>query len=116
MRAKQLFAEAGYRGEKIVLISTGEIPSIAALGGVTADNLRKIGVNVEVAVSDWGTMVARRVKKDPPAQGGWNLFHTTVGGTGMSSLLTNFAISSSCGGDNWFGWPCDAQTEELRTD
>jgi hypothetical protein len=70
MQAKQLFAESGYEGEKIVLISTGEIPGIAALGDVTADNLRKIGVDVEVAVSDWGTMPARRAKKDPPAQGG----------------------------------------------
>jgi peptide/nickel transport system substrate-binding protein len=113
-RAKELFAAAGYKGEKIVLITTGEIASIAALGDVTADNLRKIGVNVELAVSDWGTMVARRAKKDPPGQGGWNLFHTTVGGTGMSSPLTNFAINSSCAGDNWFGWPCDAKTEELR--
>ena len=115
-RAKQLLAESGYKGEKIVLIATEEIQSIAALGEVTADNLRKIGANVEVAVSDWGTMVARRAKKDPPAQGGWNLFHTTVGGTTMSSPLTNFAINSSCGGDNWFGWPCDTKTEELRSD
>ena len=114
-RAKALLGEAGYKGEKIVLITTGEIPSISALGDVTADNLKKIGVNVELAVSDWGTMVARRAKKDPPGQGGWNLFHTTVGGTGMSSPLTNFAINSSCGGDNWFGWPCDAKTEELRS-
>ena len=52
---------------------------------------------------------------DPPGQGGLNLFHTTVGGTSMSSPLTNFAINSSCDGDNWFGWPCDAKTEELRT-
>ena len=114
-RAKALLAEAGYKGEKIVLITTGEIPSISALGDVTADNLKKIGVNVELAVSDWGTMVARRAKKDPPGQGGWNLFHTTVGGTGMSSPLTNFAINSSCAGDNWFGWPCDPKTEELRS-
>jgi peptide/nickel transport system substrate-binding protein len=115
-RAKQLLAESGYKGEKIVLIGTAEIQSIAALGDVTADNLRKIGANVEVAVSDWGTMVARRAKKDPSAQGGWNLFHTTVGGTAMSSPLTNFAINSSCSGDNWFGWPCDAKTEELRNE
>jgi len=115
-RAKRLLAESGYKGEKIVLISTGEIQSIAALGDVTADNLRKIGANVEVAVSDWGTMVARRAKKDPPAQGGWNLFHTTVGGTAMSSPLTSFAINSSCSGDNWFGWPCDEKTEELRSE
>jgi peptide/nickel transport system substrate-binding protein len=114
-RAKELLAESGYKGEKIVLIGTGEIPSIAALGDVTADNLRKIGATVELATSDWGTMVARRAKKDPPGQGGWNLFQTTVGGTNMSSPLTNFAISSGCGGDNWFGWPCDPRTEELRS-
>jgi peptide/nickel transport system substrate-binding protein len=64
-RAKALLAEAGYKGEKIVLITTGEIPSISALGDVTADNLKKIGVNVELAVSDWGTMVARRAKRTP---------------------------------------------------
>jgi peptide/nickel transport system substrate-binding protein len=114
-RAKELLAESGYKGEKIVLIGTGEIQSIAALGEVTADDLRKIGANIEVAVSDWGTMVARRAKQDPPGQGGWNIFHTTVGGTNMSSPLTNFAINSSCDRDNWFGWPCDAKTEELRT-
>src|SRR6516225_1302933 len=67
-RAKQLLAESGYKGEKIVLITTQEIPSISALGDVTADNLRKIGANVEVKVSDWGTMVARRAKKDSPDQ------------------------------------------------
>jgi len=65
-----------------------EIPSIAALGDVTADNLRKTAVNVELAVSDWGTMVARRAKRHPPGQGGWNIFHTTVGGTLMSSPVT----------------------------
>jgi peptide/nickel transport system substrate-binding protein len=113
-RAKALLAEAGYKGEKIVMLTTQEIPSIAALGDVTADNLRKIGVNVDIAVSDWGTMVARRAKKEPPGQGGWNLFHTTVGGTTMSSPLANFAINSNCDGKNWFGWPCDPKTEELR--
>ena len=96
------------------MITTQEIPSIAALSEVTADNLRKIGANVEVVVSDWGTMVARRGKKDPPGQGGWNLFHTTVGGATMSSPVTNFTINSSCDGKNWFGWPCDAKTEALR--
>jgi peptide/nickel transport system substrate-binding protein len=97
------------------MLTTQEIPSIAALGDVTADTLRKIGVNVDIAVSDWGTMVARRAKKEPPAQGGWNLFHTTVGGTAMSMPFANFTINSSCDGKNWFGWPCDPKTEELRT-
>ena len=115
-RAKALLAEAGYKGEKIIMLTTQEIPSLAALGDVTADNLRKIGVNLDIAVSDWGTMVARRAKKDPPGQGGWNLFHTTVGGTSdVLAGLANFTINSVCDGKNWFGWPCDAKTEELRS-
>jgi peptide/nickel transport system substrate-binding protein len=113
-RAKALLAEAGYKGEKIIMLTTQEIPSLAALGDVTADNLRKIGVNLDIAVSDWGTMVARRAKKDPPGQGGWNLFHTTLGGVQMASPVSNFTINSACDGKNWFGWPCDTKTEELR--
>jgi peptide/nickel transport system substrate-binding protein len=112
--ARQLLAEAGYEGEKIVLINTHEISSIGALGDVTANNLRKLGLNVEVADSDWGTLVTRRAKKDPPDHGGWNIFHTTSGGAGVRSPLTNMTIDSSCSGKNWFGWPCDEQVEKLR--
>ena len=113
-RAKVLLEEAGYKGEKIVLINTHEITSIGALGDVTANNLKKIGMNVEIADSDWGTLVARRAKKDPPGQGGWNLFHTTSGGASVHSPVTNFTIDSTCGAKNWFGWPCDEPTEKLR--
>ena len=112
--AKELLAEADYKGEKIILISTSEIPKIGALADITADNLRKIGANVDLLVSDWGTMQARLAKKDPPGQGGWNLFTTTFAGYVLVSPLSNNPVNSGCGGDNWFGWPCDAKTEELR--
>jgi peptide/nickel transport system substrate-binding protein len=113
-RAKELLKEAGYNGEKVVLIATHEIASIGALGDVTANNLRKIGMNVETADSDWGTLVARRAKKEPPAQGGWNVFHTTSGGVSVHNPVTNFTVDSGCGRTNWFGWPCDEQAEKLR--
>jgi peptide/nickel transport system substrate-binding protein len=112
--ARELLKEAGYNGEKIVLINTHEIAGIGALGDVTANNLRKLGMNVEIADSDWGTLVARRAKKEPPDQGGWNIFHTTSGGAGVQSPLTNFTIDSGCGRTNWFGWPCDEEVEKLR--
>ncbi len=114
-RAKELLAESGYKGEKIIMLNTHEIASIGALGDVTAANLKAIGMNVEVVETDWGTLVARRANKNPPDQGGWNIFHTTAGGAGMSSPLTNFATDQSCGAKNWFGWPCDDKAEELRT-
>jgi peptide/nickel transport system substrate-binding protein len=114
-RAKQLLAESGYKGETIIMLSTHEIASIGALGDVTAANLKAIGMNVEIVETDWGTLVARRASKNPPDQGGWNIFHTTSGGSGMYSPLTNFAADQSCGAKNWFGWPCDDKAEELRT-
>jgi len=115
-RAKALLTEAGYNGEKVTLINTHEIASIGALGDVTANNLKKLGINVEIADSDWGTLVARRAKKEPPAQGGWNIFHTTSGGASVYSPVTNFTIDSGCGRTNWFGWPCDEPSEALRRD
>lgn len=96
------------------MINTHEIVGIGALGDVTVGNLKKIGLNVDVVDTDWGTMVARRAKKEPPDQGGWNIFHTTVGGAGMYQPVTNFTIDSECGGKSWFGWPCDNETQALR--
>jgi len=115
-RAKQLLAEAGYKGEPVVMIATREIPSIGALGDVTAGNLKAIGVNVEIRESDWGTMLARRAKKDPPSAGGWNLFHTNLTSGTMYDPLTDFALTTSCDRSGWFGWPCDEQAEALRRD
>src|SRR5439155_546062 len=82
----------------IILINTHEIASIGALGDVTANNLKKLGVNVEIADSDWGTMVARRAKKEPPEQGGWHIFHTTSGGASVYSPPSNFTVDSTCSG------------------
>jgi peptide/nickel transport system substrate-binding protein len=115
-KARELLKEAGYNGEKVTLINTHEIASIGALGDVTANNLKKLGINVEIADSDWGSLVARRAKKEAPDKGGWNLFHTTSGGASVYSPVTNFTIDSGCGRTNWFGWPCDEQSEALRRD
>jgi peptide/nickel transport system substrate-binding protein len=98
------------------MLTTREIPTIGALGDVTAANLQAIGVKVDIRESDWGTMLARRAKKEPPAQGGWNLFHTNLTSGTMFNPLSNFAIGATCGGKSWFGWPCDDQTEALIRD
>ncbi|MDT7951918.1 MAG: ABC transporter substrate-binding protein, partial [Acetobacteraceae bacterium] len=74
--AKKLLAEAGYKGEKIVLLVATDISITKAQGDVTADLLGKIGMNVDYQALDWGTVGARRAKKEAPAEGGWNIFHT----------------------------------------
>jgi peptide/nickel transport system substrate-binding protein len=113
-KAKQLLAEAGYKGEKIVVINTKEIPVIYALTSVAIPKMKEIGLNVEEQVVDWSNFIGRIQKKDPIDQGGWSFF--TTNGTGMTfhHPLTNLGTPMHCDGKNWFGWPCDEATEKLR--
>jgi peptide/nickel transport system substrate-binding protein len=113
-RARQLLKESGYNGEKIVVIGAADIPSLNALTLMTIENLKKIGANVEPVIADWGSIVTRRSKMDAPDKGGWHIFHTTFGGAGGSNPLTSLPVGTNCD-KAWFGWPCDAQAEEIRT-
>jgi peptide/nickel transport system substrate-binding protein len=113
-KAKQLLKEAGYKGEKVVLLGAGDLFHHNAVAQVTAERLKKIGINVELQMMDWGAVVTRRGKKDDPYQGGYHIFQTFGDGVGGMSPLTNIGVGSACDGKNWFGWPCDEQVEKLR--
>ena len=96
-----------------MLIGASDIPTLNALTLVTAENLKKIGMNVDLRLSDWGNVVTTRAKKDKPAEGGWHIFHTTFGGTTGASPLTSLPTVTSCD-KSWFGWACDQQAEDIR--
>ena len=113
-KAKQLLAEAGYKGEKITVFQATDIQDLRDIAAVTNENLRRAGVNLDIQTNDWATLAARRGKKEAPAEGGWNIFHTRSLGVEFSSALTNFALAAPCDGRGWFGWNCDEQTEKLR--
>ena len=112
-KAKQLLAESGYKGEKVTLIGASDIGFLNALTLVTAANLKKIGVNVDLQIMEWGNVVARRIKKEPPEQGGWHIFHTTAGGASQALPFSNLGTNTSCD-QAWPGWPCDQESEKLR--
>jgi len=113
-RAKQLLAESGYKGEKIIVMSGTDQPIYHALTQVTVERMKQIGLNVDLQAMDWGSVTTRRAKKDPPNQGGWHIFHTTTGAAPMASPLTSVVTSLTCDGKNWVGWPCDEAAEKLR--
>ena len=113
-RARALLQESGYKGEPVVLIGGSDIPAYAQMSLVTADVLKRIGMNVDMQMSDWGTVSARRAKKDPPAQGGWNMFHTSANGAQLASPLTSPSTITTCDGKNFVGWPCDQTEEDMR--
>ena len=115
-RAKALLAASGYKGERIVVLSTHEIPLIGALAEVTADALTKIGFNVDLAESDWGTLVVRRAKQEPPERGGWSIFSSGADVPIIMQPATNFLTDTRCDRNNYPGWPCSEKLEALRTD
>jgi peptide/nickel transport system substrate-binding protein len=102
--AKKLLAEAGYKNEPIVVLVATDVAITKAQGDVTADLLKRIGMNVQYAALDWGTVGQRRAKKEPPAEGGWNIFHTWHAGADCVNPAPYIALDAS-GDTAWFGWP-----------
>ena len=113
-KAKALLKEAGYKGEKIILMQPTDIPVLNNASLVTAQLLRDIGMDVEVQAMDWSTLTSRRAEKKTPSEGGWNVFHTYSTGADVTSPIANIGISGGGVEKAWFGWPTDAKTEELR--
>ncbi|MBC9177595.1 ABC transporter substrate-binding protein [Pseudoroseomonas ludipueritiae] len=111
--ARKALKEAGYKGEKVVLMSASDNPLLAALGEVGRDLLTKLGMEVDFVVADWGTVVQRRASKEPPAKGGWNMFHTTWNGVDMLNPMVQQTLRAN-GDKAWFGWPSSQRVEDLR--
>jgi peptide/nickel transport system substrate-binding protein len=112
-RAKAALQEAGYNNEKVVLIAPGDYPQINALSMVTADILRRIGMNLELVSTDWGTLIQRRASKEPVERGGWSIIHTTSSGQSLAMPVFHLFLRAN-GANAWFGWPDDPEIERLR--
>jgi peptide/nickel transport system substrate-binding protein len=113
-KAKALLKEAGYDGTKVVLMHPTDVYSINTYPIVTAQALRKIGMNVDVQAMDWQTLVGRRAKQEPVAQGGWNMFHTNWVAQDVMNPIANAGVNTKGPKGGWFGWPADPQIEDLR--
>ena len=112
-KALQLLKEAGYNGEPITILAATDHNTITPATQVLIQAMREAGINVDVQSMDWGSVVSRRAKKEPPAQGGWNIFVTTTGGVGSANPVLHTWIGAACD-KGLFGWPCDAEIEKLR--
>ncbi len=112
-RAKALLATSGYKGEKVVIISPTDVQWLHAVGTVTEDLLKKLGMTVELAATDLGTFFARRNSPEPIERGGWSIFHTGIGSVDVYDPATHLALRGN-GRAGWPGWPTDPELERLR--
>lgn len=110
--AKAALKAAGYTDQKVVIINPTDFPAIHPLGLVTADILKKIGMNIELVEADWGTVVQRRGSKEPIEKGGWSIFHTFGSAPAYATPATSSIIRGQ-GQTAWFGWWESAKAEEL---
>ncbi|GLR45886.1 peptide ABC transporter substrate-binding protein [Mesorhizobium amorphae] len=109
-RAKQLFQEAGYGGEKLLIFQTTDWPEASNASQLLADTLRKIGVNAELAPMSFGEFTTRRKNKGPVENGGWNIFISDY--SGYNPVNTPFLLAN--GEQGWWGWPKNDEYEALR--
>jgi peptide/nickel transport system substrate-binding protein len=112
-KAKKLIAEAGYKGEKIVVMDGVDQPVAHSQALVVGELLKKLGLNIEVQAMDWGTLVTRRASKEPIDKGGWNIFATGWVGADALDPVEELPLKTS-GATAWFGWPSDDKLEALR--
>ncbi|SDR52929.1 peptide/nickel transport system substrate-binding protein [Rhizobiales bacterium GAS113] len=113
-KVRQAVKDSGYKGEKVVVMGAVDFPIINAIVNVGVDMMQKAGVNVDYQAVDWGTVVQRRSKKDPPDKGGWNVFFTYWSGLDNFNPAVDLALRGN-GDGGWFGWPVMPKLENLRT-
>jgi peptide/nickel transport system substrate-binding protein len=111
--ARAALAATGKAGAKVVLLNPADQVNNSNATLVCADTMTRMGFEVEVATSDWGTMLARRAKKDPPAAGGWNAVYVAFGGEDLTNPGGHPLLRGN-GPDAWFGWPTSPGLEALR--
>jgi peptide/nickel transport system substrate-binding protein len=112
-KAKELFQKAGYDGKPVVVLQATDHYLANPAGLLAAQWLRQAGVNVDLAAMDWGALVSRRAVKKPPAEGGWNIFSTTITGLTCADPIA-FVGHVTNGEKGWFGWPTNELQEQLR--
>ncbi len=112
---RRAVASSGYKNEKVVVLIPSDFPTLKALGDVGADMLKRIGLNVDVRYSDWGSVLQLLAKTEPVEQGGWSVFHTYWSGLDQFDPAVHVSIRGN-GRAASRGWPTSAKLEALRNE
>ena len=111
--AKKLLAEAGYKGQPVLLMRPSDFAALAKAPLVVKQQLEAAGFSVDMQTMDWQALVARRAKKEPASAGGWDAFVTFNAASDNLNPLT-MAMMNATGKRGWFGWQNDEELEGLK--
>jgi peptide/nickel transport system substrate-binding protein len=107
-KAQEALRATRYSGQPVVILEVSSSISQPA-SMLLAQNLKQAGFTVEQQVMDWGTVLARRAKRD-----GWSLFSVYSNGIDMISPLTHFYVANTCA--DYPSWSCGARIPPLLAD
>jgi peptide/nickel transport system substrate-binding protein len=114
-RSKRELAAAGYKGERVVLLSGTDVPRINAVCEVMAEVCRRLDVNIDYVATDWGTVNQRILSPKPLDQGGWSMFGIFSGG--LDHLSPAYHLASRGNGRAGVpSWLTDEPLETMRND
>ena len=111
--AAAAFRAAGYRDEPITILHATDLGVVDPMTQVLIQAMREAGLKLDIQAMDWGSVAQRRARKDPPAQGGWNIFMTSTPIVSAADPTMSSWIDASCATAQ-SGWPCDERIESLR--
>jgi peptide/nickel transport system substrate-binding protein len=112
-RARAALREAGYANQPVTVLHPTDVVNNNALTTVLTDSLKRSGLNAESATSDWGTVLQRRSRAEPPGQGGWNALIVVFGGVDLNNPGVHPLLRAN-GRGAWFGWPTSPALEAAR--
>jgi peptide/nickel transport system substrate-binding protein len=75
---KRALAQAGYKGERVVVMAPTDVSELGNLTRTGAEQLRRAGMNVDLQEMDFANIVRRRNNQGPPDKGGYNMFCTLI--------------------------------------
>ena len=111
-RLRQAVRDAGYGGEKVVILNVADYTFLSSQGQLMAELLRKLGFNVDVKDVDFGSMMRMRNSKEPSDKGGWSLFPTSAAALALANPAVNYYTRGPAEG-GWAGWYVSAEAERL---
>lgn len=112
-KAKRDLQAAGYKGERIVFVVPADLHALNSMSLVAADMFKKIGLEVDYQVSDWGTVLQRIASQRPLDQGGWSAWCNYVPGASAINPAAHSYLRG-IGKAGTFGWPSSEKIEALR--
>ena len=88
-KGRALVRESGYKGERVVIITPGDVPSFSGLAPLTQQVLRSIGIVSDIQTMEWSAFLQRRTSTAPVSEGGWNVANAVFDRLDLISPLGN---------------------------